>query len=314
MRPLAPGFLASGSLLALTACSPVETENQSPTLSILEPAYAQVVDVGDTVVIRVEASDPDGSVAVVRFFVDGAFLGQDDQSPFEHAWDTEDEESWEHRIQVVAVDNRGAQTARSVPAFTSWVYHVPESTDAAWETASLEEAALELDPLLTLMNRIRAHEEHLIHGIFIARHGKLVFEEYFDGYDWRDPSTLVPFDRTTLHDLASVTKSFTSALLGIAVEEGIIDSVQETVWRFFPEVAGLDEPPKDAITLEHLVNMASGLQWDQHSYPILDPRNDLILFGQSPTPWEFYLSRPMVTPPGTAMNYSEGSINVVGHL
>jgi len=60
--------------------------------------------------------------------------------------------------------------------------------------------------------------------------------------------------------------------------------------------------------------MSSGLEWDQISYATLDPRNDIAVFQRAPNPWEEYLGRPLITYPGDAFLYSEGSINVLGEV
>ena len=299
-------------VLAFSACSLTGPQNQSPMLSVTQPASQLVVNVGDTVLIAADASDPDGSVAVVRFFVDGSLLGLDETSPYQLAWDTREVDGWQHEISVTALDDRGAPATRSVTVFTSWAYRVPEEVEDGWETSALESEGMDAEPLVAMMNLIRQHADHRIHGILIARHGRLVFEEYFDGYRRDDQTTQVEFGRSTVHDLASCTKSFTSSLLGIAIGEGIVESVEEPVAEFFPEFDWLPGSPNGAITLEHFINMASGIQWDQHTYAPLDPRNDLMQFGRSANPWQFYLSRPLTSQPGSTMNYSEASANVVG--
>ena len=72
------------------------------------------------------------------------------------------------------------------------------------------------------MDILLVADQHLVHGILIARHSKLVFEEYFDGRShptWGENN--VSFDMNTMHVMSSVTKSFTSALLGIAIKNGL---------------------------------------------------------------------------------------------
>jgi CubicO group peptidase (beta-lactamase class C family) len=63
--------------------------------------------------------------------------------------------------------------------------------------------------------------------------------------------------------------------------------------------------------LEHLITMSSGLQWDQATYHLLDPRNDIVLFYSAADPVAFYANRPLVSAPGSSFVYSEASINVV---
>ena len=97
----------------------------------------------------------------------------------------------------------------------------------------------------------------------IVRSGKLVYERYFGG-----------FRRDRKHFLYSVTKSVTSALVGIAIEQGLIGGVGDQAISYFPEyVDATWDPRKDAITLEHLLTMSSGLQYDEWSYAYGDARN-----------------------------------------
>lgn len=88
-----------------------------------------------------------------------------------------------------------------------------------------------------------------VHSIQIVRHGYVVLDAYF-----------YPFSRNSLHDVASVTKSVTSGVVGIAVDGGFLKSVNQPVLEFFPDrqSANLDTR-KQAMTLEHLLTMASGL-------------------------------------------------------
>jgi len=306
------GFLLLGALSFASACFLTEPDNLPPNVSIAQPSNGANFFVGDTVEIVAAASDSDGVVRSVTFLVDGRTIGQDTTSPYSVLWSTTDEDLFRHALRVEAVDDDDASSADVVSAYTQWVYRQPDAVGDGWETASLSSVGMDTVPFVTMMNRLRERDDHRVHGVLIARHGQLVFEEYFDGYRRDDQNTLIQFDRDVLHDQASSTKSFTSALLGIAIERGFIDSVGQPVSDLFPEFEWLSTGQKAAITLEHMITMSSGIQWDQHTYPPLDSRNDLVLFGRSATPWYWYLSRPLVTVPGTSMNYSEGSINVVG--
>jgi CubicO group peptidase (beta-lactamase class C family) len=95
--------------------------------------------------------------------------------------------------------------------------------------------------------------------------GVTVLEAYFDGHraDERAP-------------LYSVTKSFLSALIGLAIEDGAICSVDASVFVAFPEHQGLalKDPRKLKITIGHLLAMTAGFEWDELSAPYDDRRND----------------------------------------
>lgn len=197
-----------------------------------------------------------------------------------------------------------------------WVYRQPEQIDDGWETASLAAAGMDQGPLAELMNRLRAYPGHLIEGIVIAVHGKLVFEEYFDG---RAHPTYgeqpISYDRQTKHCLSSVTKSVTATLLGVTIDRGFAASVDEKVFDFFPEMADLNAGQKGEITLKHMVTMSAGLQWDEWNYPVGDARNDLTKwFNFQGDLLRFVLERPMVADPGALFNYNGGVTNVLGEV
>ena len=124
----------------------------------------------------------------------------------------------------------------------------------------------------------------------------------------------VMYDRDTPHILSSTTKSFTSALLGVAINEGMIEGVNQPLSDFFPEFPWLAQGGKSALSVEHMITMSAGLEWDQTTYPILDPRNDIHNIQAAENPWEWYLSKPLVTTPGEVFLYSEGCLNVVGEV
>jgi CubicO group peptidase (beta-lactamase class C family) len=168
------------------------------------------------------------------------------------------------------------------------------------------------------MSQLHARPGHLVHGILIVRHGHLVFEEYFPGRShptFGEQPTV--FDRETRHCLSSVTKSVAATLLGVAIELGAIDGVQQGVFDFFPHLQDLNVGTRSDLTLEHLVTMSSGLEWDEQSRSLRDPLNDLTAWlalarDTTEDPVRAVLGRPMVAPPGTAFNYSGGLTNVLG--
>jgi CubicO group peptidase (beta-lactamase class C family) len=195
-----------------------------------------------------------------------------------------------------------------------WVYRQPVQAGDGWETASLAAAGVDPAPLTELMNRLRDNPEHRIEGILIVKDGRLVFEEYFDGIShptYGEHS--ISYSRSIKHCLSSVTKSVTATLLGIAVDRGFAASVDDKVFDYFPEMADLNTGPKGEITLKHLVTMSAGLQWDEWSYPLRDPRNDLTQwFNFDGDLLRFVLERPMVAEPGALFTYNGGLTNILG--
>ena len=196
--------------------------------------------------------------------------------------------------------------------------YTPADDPDDWETATLQEVGMRSAPLVDLLEELNRRDDHYMHGVLIVKDGKLVFEVYFPGRDFAPPGSGLgyvnrDFDRHTLHYQASVTKSFTSALVGIVIDQNAIAGVGETVFSFFPEYEFLMTPEKGQITLEHMLAMASGYPWDE-SLPYDDPRNDVYqLFARS-DPVRFVLERPLEATPGTRFHYNSGTTCVLGEI
>ena len=195
----------------------------------------------------------------------------------------------------------------------------PGQTSDGWQTASLSDVGIDEEPLGRLVESIHDGTFENVHSVLVVRDGKLVFEQYFDGYAWNYDDEqfrgdAVEFDADTLHNLASVTKSFTSALIGIAVDHGFIQGVDETMFSFFPEYAHLEDEEKARITLEHLLTMTSGLEWNEMAYPYSSTRNDLVQLFMVSDPIAYILSKPVVAEPGTNWYYCGGGTNILGEV
>jgi len=202
------------------------------------------------------------------------------------------------------------------PDREAWVYQQPEEIGDGWRTASAADAGLDIDRFTLLMELLRQNPGHLVHGIVIAVDGALVFEEYFDGRTHPTYGEVpVRFTRDRKHCLSSVTKSVTATLLGIAIDRGFISGVDAKVVDFFPEHADLMVGAKAGLTLEHLVTMSAGLEWDENTYSFRDSRNDLTRwFRYDGDLVRFVLARPLVAEPGTQFNYNGGLTNVLGEV
>jgi len=165
-----------------------------------------------------------------------------------------------------------------------------------WPVSTPEAQGLDAKTLADLVTLIREGKEFpRLHCLLIVRHGHLVVEEYFN--DWKA-------DR--LHMLQSVSKSFTSALVGIAISRGEFKGVDEKVLDFFPDmkdIANMDER-KASIRLKDLLTMRSGTDYHERT-----PDAPHWQLNRLPKGWDkFYLDRPMVTSPGTSFLYDSGGV------
>src|SRR5262249_43339197 len=136
-----------------------------------------------------------------------------------------------------------------------------------------------------------------VDAILIARHGKLVLEEYFHG-----------FDRDTPHSTRSAGKSLTAVLVGAAIQAGAPVSLSSPVYKVmnggtFPQ--GL-EPRKQAMTLEHLLTMSSGIFCDDTNPDA--PGNEETMINQEAEPdfYRFYMKASMDREPGAKAVYCSG--------
>ena len=196
-------------------------------------------------------------------------------------------------------------------------YAVPPQADDGWEVASLQAEGMDPAPLEQMMDVMTGTEGHNIHAILIFRNGKLLFEEYFEGYLYSsDPpgsnGDFIRYDSETDHYLASVSKSITSVVFGAAVKEGLIEGVDQKVVDMLSGYEEILTGEKAEITLEHMLNMASGLPWDETSASYGDPANDVTALFLSADPIEHILSGEMVASPGETFLYNSGTTNVLG--
>lgn len=184
-----------------------------------------------------------------------------------------------------------------------------------WNAAEPNTLGLDRAPLDKLAEQINAHPEFNIHSVLVVKDGKLAFEKYFAGadQDWGRDLGTVTFAANTRHDLRSVSKSVTSALIGIAIEDGKLPGVETTIPDLFPEYLDHIAPNKRELTLEHLLTMTAGLSWFE---PIdyTNPGNDEIRMINSPDPVAFVLGRSFATEPGERFQYNGGLPTLLGYL
>jgi CubicO group peptidase (beta-lactamase class C family) len=124
----------------------------------------------------------------------------------------------------------------------------------AWRTSTPEAQGLDS---ATLQEAGEAADRlGYVNGLLVVRNGYLVMERYFNGYDRDDP-----------HLIQSVTKSFLSAMVGIALRDGYLDSLDQRIIEFFPEfdTPDLDERKRD-ITIRHLLTMQAGFDHDHNIF------------------------------------------------
>ena len=174
-----------------------------------------------------------------------------------------------------------------------------------WRNSTPSEEGMSASILNDMLTFIE-EQDYPIDSVFIVKNGYVVLEEY--------PSEVYIYPRK--HELHSVTKSFTSTLIGIALQQGLIGSVDEYLLDFFPEYTIMNpDPRKNDITIEHLLTMSAGLEWDESSLPYDDPEvNDIGGMMASSDVVQYVLDKPMSHIPGEYWLYSGGVSTLLGAI
>ena len=138
-----------------------------------------------------------------------------------------------------------------------------------------------------------AAEVPRLHSLLVSWRGELLLERYSKG-----------IQATRLANIKSVSKSVISALVGIAVDRGLVPTVKQPIESYFPDVLKAEkDASRKNITIENLLTMQSGLQTTSN-------RN----YGAwvlSPNWVRHALTRPLASPPGTQMIYSTGNTHLL---
>jgi len=154
-----------------------------------------------------------------------------------------------------------------------------------WEVSTPEKQGL--DPTLVAKLYYNAAEHETIYSLLVFKNGYLVAEDYFNAGSIDE-----------LSKRASVTKSYTSALAGIALDRGYIQSIDQKMLDFFPDIAGqVTDPRKKQITIRNMLEMRAGYPWEEEDAAAWDA----LWSGE-------YLSKiaaiPLSADPGTRFQYS----------
>jgi CubicO group peptidase (beta-lactamase class C family) len=165
--------------------------------------------------------------------------------------------------------------------------------DVDWDVSTPE--AEGLNPLLVAELYYNAAQMETLRGLLVIKNGRLIAEGYFtDGAIGQKAR------------LQSVTKSFTSALVGIALEQGCLSSVEQKLVDFFPEIADqITDPRKEQITIRQMLQMRAGYPWEETHADLWAG----LLSGHYPPLIEAF---PLIADPGTEFHYSNLTSNWLG--
>lgn len=178
-------------------------------------------------------------------------------------------------IVLILIDNCDKHSTEPDAEKNIWNFSTPQAQD--------------MNPQILDSAFIRARQTSFVDGLLIIKNGYLIAEEYYNGYD-----------ETMPHNIKSVSKSFLSAITGIALQQGYMDSLEEKVLNYFPEYIypGMD-PRKYDITIRHLMTMRMGIRGEaDNNYAVY---------------WEFYnsdnwikktIEDTLIDNPGAKMHYN----------
>jgi hypothetical protein len=192
----------------------------------------------------------------------------------------------------------------------NYVYVPPLAFDDGWQTTSLEDVGISRQGIekfiqMIIGTPIDSVSSQEMHGVLIARHGKLVLEEYFHGEHREKP-----------HDTRSAAQSLTATLLGAAVKASVPIDVSTPVYQimnggtFPPDL----EPRKRALKIEHLLTMSSGLDCDDGDPK--SPGNEDTMRDQTQEPdyYKFTMALKMIRDPGERSVYGSAQPNLLGRI
>ncbi len=185
---------------------------------------------------------------------------------------------------LVATACRDAPTAPTAP--------VRVDLSSGWLRASPGEVGMSASALLGATDA--ASGIPLFRALLVARHGRLVAENYFGGTD-----------STTLFDVRSVTKSVVCALTGIALRDGVLPGTAASVALYLASSDTLDSADS-AVTVRHLLTMTSGYAWDETTGP---DYNSWIVADNHV---QYLLDRAHTAPPGATFTYNSAAAHTLG--
>ena len=181
----------------------------------------------------------------------------------------------------------------------------PPLLDDGWQVADIDFAKLDPKAVQQLTREINSGEFRRIQSVLIAHKEHLVYEYYWTRPKYEIEES-IKLGRQSPHRIASITKSITSLLLGVALKNDFEQAVQQPVLDYLPDQQARD-PKSKSISLENVLTMTAGLLWNEMDVPYTDSRNDSNLQEQSSDPINYLLARrPVSDEPGSRWYYNSG--------
>lgn len=193
-------------------------------------------------------------------------------------------------------------TTSFLQAQNPYRYNEPFLFNDGWITNNITSHDIDSQLIYAMLEKMGQNENHNIHSLLLVKNNELVLEEYF-----------LHYNPEKLHDLRSSTKSITSLLVGIAVDKGFIESIDDPIFKYLPrkEHQVYLKGEKSKITIRHLLTMSSGLDcndWNKKS-----PGQEDKMYKKRD--WiEHVLNLSMINEPGEETAYCTGGVVLLGQV
>jgi CubicO group peptidase (beta-lactamase class C family) len=194
-------------------------------------------------------------------------------------------------------------------------YQGPYWPTSGWRSCLPEEVGMDSGLLIRAYD-YAAKPGVKTRGLIIIRKGYIVSEAYFRN-----------FDLYSRHPSYSVAKSFTSALIGIGIDRDLFESVDEPIYRYYPELIQkkgvrvrnyladdrIHSSPGKQIKIENLLTMTSGFEWHEDDLDSII-ENDVVRMALQDDYVRYVLGKPVTHEPGNVWNYSSGDSMLLSGL
>jgi CubicO group peptidase (beta-lactamase class C family) len=198
-----------------------------------------------------------------------------------------------------------------------------------WKTSTPEAENVDAAVLEAFHQEIASGKHGYVDGMLVIRNGRIVFEKsythdydrLFEGrgergpYNYYDPDWHPYYRKGPFHTMQSVSKSVTSALIGIAKQNGAsldLDAAALPLFEGFR--TRKDDARWRALTLRHLLTMTSGIEWDESTVTYTDPKNSCAAMEGSENWVQFVLDQKMAAEPGKVFVYNSGVTELLGQI
>lgn len=186
-------------------------------------------------------------------------------------------------------------------AQNNYIYSQPKLLDDGLKTNHLNSQHIDTTLIYKFFNQIK-FKKNKIHSILVLKNDQLIIEEYFKGHS-----------ENKTHDLRSATKSIRSILIGIAIDNGFIDNVNDPISKYLKSPIpnkNLDKR-KDKITIKHLLTMSSGLDCNDHNKASKGQEDKIY----KKKDWlQYAVDLPIINEPGAVSNYCSIGTVIVAEI